>query len=360
MCRSSNLKINLRDLTLAEMKELLQGLGEKPFRAEQVCRWVLAGGARSFAEMTNLSKELRAKLAEVAVISGTTGLARQVSRRGDTVKYLFGLEDGHAVESVLMKHSYGHSACVSTQVGCRMGCQFCASTLEGLVRNLSPGEIYDQVLGIQQDSGERVSHIVIMGAGEPLDNFAAVLKFLENVHAPYGLNIGYRHITLSTCGLVPQLRELARKKLPITLAISLHAPTDELRNRLVPMNRRYPIQELLTACREYIGMTGRRITFEYALLAGVNDGPEQARQLLKLLQGMLCHVNVIPANPVEGRGFTRTPAEKVEAFRSILERGGLNVTVRRELGADIDAACGQLRRRFESREVRRERLEEKS
>ncbi|SHJ95928.1 23S rRNA (adenine(2503)-C(2))-methyltransferase RlmN [Desulforamulus aeronauticus] len=347
MCRSSNDKVNLKNLNLVELKQFFQTLGEKSFRAEQVANWIFARGAVSFEQMSNLSKELRSRLAEVATVSHPNILTKQQSARGDTVKYLFGLTDGHGVESVLMKHSYGNSACVSTQVGCRMGCMFCASTMEGLVRNLSPGEMYDQVLGIQQDSGERVSHIVIMGAGEPLDNYDHVVRFLENINAEYGLNIGYRHITLSSCGLVPKIKELALKKLPITLAISLHAPNDELRNHLVPINRRYPLQELLSACKEYIEITGRRITFEYALLAGVNDGEDQARELVSLVKGLMCHVNLIPANPVQGRGFTRTPPERVEQFRIILEKGGLNVTVRRELGAEIDAACGQLRRRYE-------------
>lgn len=346
MCRNND-KVNLKDLNLVELKKLIQKLGEKPFRAEQVASWVFAKGAVSFDQMSNLSKELRSRLAEVATISNPSILTKQQSTKGDTVKYLFGLTDRHGVESVLMKHSYGNSACVSTQVGCRMGCRFCASTMEGLVRNLSPGEIYDQVLGIQQDTGERVSHIVIMGAGEPLDNYDNVIRFLENINAEYGLNIGYRHITLSTCGLVPKMQELALKKLPITLAISLHAPNNELRNDLVPINRRYPLQELLTACREYIEITGRRITFEYALLSGVNDGEEQAKQLVSLLKGIMCHINLIPVNPVEGRGFERTPPEKIEQFRTILDKGGLNVTVRRELGSEIDAACGQLRRRYE-------------
>ncbi len=347
MCRSSNDKVNLKNLNLVELKQLFQELGEKPFRAEQVANWIFAKGVVSLDQMTNLSKELRSRLAEVATISSPSILTKQQSARGDTVKYLFGLTDGHGVESVLMKHSYGNSACISTQVGCRMGCQFCASTMEGLVRNLSPGEMYDQVLGIQQDSGERVSHLVIMGAGEPLDNYDHVVRFLANINAEYGLNIGYRHITLSSCGLVPKIKELAVKKLPITLAISLHAPNDELRNHLVPINRRYPLQELLAACKEYIEVTGRRITFEYALLAGVNDSEGQARELVSLVKGLMCHVNLIPANPVQGRGFTRTPPERVEQFRIILEKGGLNVTVRRELGAEIDAACGQLRRRYE-------------
>lgn len=353
MCRNSNDKVNLRDLNLAELKKLMLELGEKPFRAAQLASWVFAKGAISFDQMSNLSKELKIRLAEVATVSNPSILTKQQSKRGDTVKYLFGLTDGHGVESVLMKHSYGNSACVSTQVGCRMGCRFCASTMEGLVRNLTAAEIYDQVLGIQQDTGERVSHIVIMGAGEPLDNYDNVIRFLENINAPYGLNIGYRHITLSTCGLVPKIKELAQKKLPITLAISLHAPNNELRNELVPINRRYPLQELIPACKEYSEVTGRRITFEYALLAGVNDDERKAKELISLLKGMMCHINLIPVNPVEGRDFDRTPPEKVEQFRTILDRAGLNVTVRREFGTEIDAACGQLRRRYEQGQGRR-------
>ncbi|MEG6522144.1 23S rRNA (adenine(2503)-C(2))-methyltransferase RlmN [Desulfotomaculum sp. 1211_IL3151] len=347
MPRSITDKVNLRDLNRQEMKEFFLSLGEKPFRADQVCRWVFAQGVTSFAEMTNLPKVLRDKLAEAAKLSQPTILTSQVSAKGDTRKYLFGLSDGNAVECVLMKHSYGNSVCVSTQVGCRMGCFFCASTINGLVRNLTPGEIYDQVMGIQRDTGERVSHIVIMGSGEPLDNYENVMKFLEIVNAEYALNIGYRHITLSTCGLVPKMLELAEKKLPITLAVSLHAPNDELRDQLVPMNRKYNIKQLLAACSEYIKITGRRITFEYALLADVNDSDRHARQLAERLKGLMCHVNLIPANPVEEKGFLRTPPERVESFRNYLEKANLNVTVRRELGTDIDAACGQLRRRFE-------------
>ncbi|CCO07182.1 23S rRNA (adenine(2503)-C(2))-methyltransferase RlmN [Desulforamulus hydrothermalis] len=347
MCRNSNSKVNLKDLNLTELQQLLSQLGEKPFRAEQICRWIFAKGITGFSEMTNLSKELRSKLAELAWLSSPQMAVRRQSADGDTVKYLFTLTDGHAVESVLMKHSYGNAVCVSTQVGCRMGCLFCASTLGGLVRNLSPAEIYDQVLGIQQDSGLRVSHIVIMGTGEPLDNYDNVLKFLANINAPYGLNIGFRHITLSTCGLVPRMRELARKKLPLTLAVSLHAPNDALRDQLVPINRRYKLAQLIEACHDYVNLTGRRITFEYALLAGVNDREEHARQLISLVKGLLCHINLIPANPVQERGFQRSSPAQTERFRAILSRGGLHVTVRREMGGDIDAACGQLRRRYE-------------
>lgn len=337
---------NLKDLTLPEMQVLLEQFGAESFRARQVCTWVLQKGVQSIDEMTNLSKEFRRQLAQAATIKHNRMLTKQVSQRQDTAKYLFALTDGQAVETVLMKHDYGNSVCVSTQVGCRMGCGFCASTMGGLIRNLSPGEIYDQVLGIQNDLGERISHIVIMGSGEPLDNFANTLKFMENIAAPYGLNIGYRHITLSTCGLVPKIKELALKKLPITLAISLHAPNDDLRNRLMPINRRYAIGSVIQACREYIQVTGRRVTFEYSMLAGVNDGINEARQLAGLVQGLLCHVNLIPVNPVPGREYHRTAPERVEKFRQTLETMGVPVTVRRAFGTDIDAACGQLRRRM--------------
>lgn len=335
----------LKDMNLSLLTEFLGRLGEPPYRAGQLARWLFQRGAVSWAEMTDLPQDLRGRLEATARLGGLSVLKKQVSRRGDTTKYLFGLCDGQAVEGVLMTHYYGRSACVSTQVGCRMGCRFCASTLGGLVRQLSAGEIYDQVLAMQRDAGVRVGHVVLMGSGEPLDNFDQVLRFLENITAPYGLNIGYRHITLSTCGLVPRIRELARLRLGLTLAVSLHAPTDELRDRLVPVNRRHPLAELLAACREYAQSTGRRITFEYALLAGVNDAPEQASRLAGLLHGLLCHVNLIPFNPVDERNFRRSVPERVRRFRDILRERGISVTVRRELGADIDAACGQLRRR---------------
>ncbi|MCL6635982.1 MAG: 23S rRNA (adenine(2503)-C(2))-methyltransferase RlmN, partial [Peptococcaceae bacterium] len=338
-------RINLKDLTLPELESFLGGLGAGKYRAGQVARWIFQKGVASFQEMTDISLDLRERLAAAARLSRPEILARQVSKRGDTVKYLFGLGDGRAVESVFMKHGYGRTACVSTQVGCRMGCRLCASGLEGLVRNLSPGEIYDQVLSIQRDLGERVSHVVIMGSGEPLDNYRATLAFIRNIGAPYGLHIGYRHITVSTCGLVPQIRALAEEKLPVTLAVSLHAPNDPLRDTLVPLNRRYPLNELLAACRRYIEAAGRRVTFEYALIAGVNDSPEQAGELGRLLKGMLCHVNLIPANEVLERGVKPSPPKQVEQFKKVLEKMGVNATVRRELGADIDAACGQLRRR---------------
>lgn len=338
-------KINLKDLTLPGLEEFIVNLGGEKYRARQVARWVFKKGAASFQEMTDISLVLRERLAAAAKISRPEILLKKISKEGDTVKYLFGLHDGQAVESVLMKHNYGNSACVSTQVGCRMGCRLCASGLEGLVRNLSAGEIYDQVLGIQHDAGERVSHVVLMGSGEPLDNYEATLTFIKNIAAPYGLNIGYRRITISTCGLVPEIRKLAGEKLPLTLAVSLHAASDSLRDVLVPANKKYPLKDLIAACRDYIKETGRRVTFEYALLAGVNDGKKHAEELGRLLSGMLCHVNLISANPVFERGVKPPPRRVVEIFKKHVEKHGIKVTVRRKLGADIDAACGQLRRR---------------
>lgn len=334
----------LMDLTLTQLQEWVTRQQMPKFRARQIAEWVFQKGVTSFDEMTNLPLELRSRLKQLAYLENYRVIKKQVSGQGETVKYLFELKDGQSVESVLMKHSYGRSVCVSTQVGCRMSCRLCASSLAGLVRNLSPGEIYEQVLAIQRHT-ERISHIVIMGIGEPLDNFDNTLVFLENINASYGLNIGYRHITLSTCGLVPQLRALAERKLPITLAISLHAPNDRLRDYIVPVNKKYPIRELLAACHDYIVLTGRRVSFEYALIAGLNDQIKHAEELADLLKDFLCHINLIPVNPVSERGLQRTPLQQVQRFKEVLEKKNLRVTVRREMGADIDAACGQLRRR---------------
>lgn len=341
----STAKVNLKDLTLPQLEVFFAGMGVEKYRAKQTAEWIFKKGVSKFEEMTNLSKDLRELMAQSAWLSHPEIHTREVSRQGDTIKYLFRLQDGQAVESVFMKHDYGYAACVSTQVGCRMGCRLCASGLEGLIRNLSPGEMYDQVLGIQQDTGERVSRLVLMGSGEPLDNYRATLDFITNITAVYGLNISGRHITISTCGLVPAIRELAAEKLALTLAVSLHAPEDTLRNTLVPINKKYPIKELMAACRDYAGTTGRRVTFEYALMAGINDSREQALQLARLLEGMLCHVNLIPANPVVERGVVPAAQAQVALFRDVLERCGISATVRRKLGADINAACGQLRRR---------------
>lgn len=339
-------KINLKDLTLPELIVLSRKLGTEQYRAKQIASWIFQKGAKSFDEMTNLPQDFRNHLAAVAVTGHLKIMAKQVSRSRDAIKYLFEMVDGQAVESVLMKHNYGHSACVSTQVGCRMGCRLCASGLEGLVRNLSPGEIYGQIIGMQKDYGERVSHVVVMGSGEPLDNYGATLTFIKNITATYGLNIGQRHVTVSTCGLVPRIKELAGEKLAITLAVSLHAPDDYLRDMLVPVNKKYPLRELMAACRDYAVRTGRRVTFEYALLAGLNDSREHAVKLGRLLAGMLCHVNLIPVNPVPERCVGPPSKLQVELFQNTLASMGMTATIRRGLGADIDAACGQLRRRI--------------
>ena len=339
--------LQLKGMTLAELKELLAGWGEPTYRATQIMEWLYQRAAASFDEMTNLPKSLRERLEASCSMEAVRLEERQESRQG-TVKYLFNLADGQAIETVLMPHDYGNSVCVTTQVGCRMGCTFCASTIGGVARNCSVGEMMDQVVFVQREllpKGERVSSVVLMGAGEPLENYESVLTFIRLLGDPLGMGIGMRHITLSTSGIVPGIRRLAAEDLPITLAVSLHAPNDELRNGLVPLNRRYPIAELLQAGWEYLASTGRRLTFEYILIQGVNDSLAAARELARLMRGHLAHVNLIPANPVLERGVDRTPPEQVAAFARVLEQAGVPVTVRREMGADIDAACGQLRRR---------------
>lgn len=334
-------------LTREELAGALAELGEPPYRAGQVMEWAYRRGARDFSAMTNLPKRLREGLTAVARVGRLTPVTVQRSREDGTAKVLLRLDDGETVEAVLLPHDYGVSACVSSQVGCAMGCAFCASTRNGLKRNLTAGEMVAEVLEVQALAGPetRVSHVVIMGTGEPLLNLDEVLRFLHLLHAEEGLGISYRNLTLSTCGLVPEMRRLASEGLPLTLAVSLHAPNDELRSRLMPVNRRYPLAELLPACAEYGRVTGRRVTFEYALIAGVNDRPHQARELAGRLKGMLCHVNLIPLNAVPETGLERSSPERVEEFRSILAEAGIPVTVRREMGADIEAACGQLRRR---------------
>ncbi len=339
-------KLNLKSLTYQELTSYLAGLGEPVFRARQIWQWLWQKGATDFEAMSNLSKALREKLAQTAWIGHLKVLAKQVSTLDRTTKYLFELPDGETVESVLMYHKYGLSVCVSTQVGCQMACRFCASTLGGLVRNLAAWEIYDQVLRIQLEAGERVGSVVIMGSGEPLENYRNVLDFIRLMISPEGLHLGQRHITLSTCGVVPKLYQLAQEDLDITLSISLHATSNEVRNEIMPVNRQYPLETLLQACVDYITTTKRRITFEYALLAGVNDSKAEAQRLARLLKGMLCHVNLIPVNPVAGRGFTKPAGERVREFQQTLATYGIETTVRRELGTDIDAACGQLRRRM--------------
>jgi len=336
---------SIRDLSLAEIEQAAATMGMAKYRVAQIADWVHKKGITSFAEMTNLSAKLRDKLASRFSPGGVSVVERRISRDGATEKYLLKLKDGQAVESVLMQYSYGISACISTQVGCRMGCSICASGLEGLVRNLSPGEILDQIWVMQRHSGKRVKSIVLMGSGEPLDNYDSTVKFLELVNAEYGLNVGYRHITLSTCGIVPRIYELAKLRLPITLAVSLHAPNDQLRNELIPVNRSYPLGDLIPACGTYAETTGRRVSFEYALLHKKNDLRRHAVELTGLLKGIHCHINLIPVNPVPERGVERSNPNSVREFKAVVEDAGYPVTLRRELGLDIDAACGQLRRR---------------
>ena len=336
--------IDLKDLEYTELEPFFVEMGEPRFRAKQVFEW-LHRGVRSFDGMTNLSKATRAKLAEKSFISTLSIREKYISKLDGTIKYLFELQDGNCIESVVMRYKHGITICISSQVGCRMGCGFCASTIGGLYRNLTPGELLNQVIFAQEDIGERISNIVMMGIGEPLDNYGNVIKFLHNVNHPAGLNIGYRHISLSTCGLVDKIYELARENLPVTLSVSLHAPNDAIRSQIMPVNRRFPIAELMRACRAYIETTTRRISFEYALIAGVNDSLEQAEELARLVKGMLCHVNLIPVNKVEERQYEKSKAQTVRGFQQRLLDLGVNATVRRELGSDISASCGQLRKK---------------
>jgi len=340
--------INLKDLTIEELKDFLVSLGEKPFRAKQIFSW-LHKGVEGFDEMTDISVSLRNKLSEVSYISTLKIVRKLESKIDNTKKYLFELEDGNRVESVVMYYKHGITICISCQVGCRMGCKFCASTIGGLVRSLSPGEILDQIIFAVKDIGERISNIVMMGIGEPLDNYNNVIKFLRNVNDENGINIGYRHISLSTCGLVPKILELMKLEIPLTLSISLHAPTDDIRKTIMPVNNAYSTDELIAACREYASYTKRRISFEYALIHGVNDSVDTAQILAKKLKGMLCHVNLIPVNKVEESGFEKPSKERINKFMSVLEHYGITVTVRRELGSDINASCGQLRRKESER-----------
>ncbi|MBQ9618828.1 MAG: 23S rRNA (adenine(2503)-C(2))-methyltransferase RlmN [Oscillibacter sp.] len=334
--------LDLKSMTPEELSEALSRMGEPSFRGRQLFQW-LARGAKSFDEMSNLPKSLRDKLRENAVLS-PPGIARkQVSQLDGTIKYLWELSDGNCVESVLMRYHHGNTVCVSSQAGCRMGCAFCASTIAGKARDLTPGEILDQVLFTSLDAGAAVSNVVLMGIGEPLDNFDAVLKFLELINHPDGLNIGMRHISLSTCGLIPGIRRLADLRLQLTLSVSLHAPDNETRSRLMPVNRTYDVEALFAACQDYFRRTGRRISFEYALIDGVNDHDWQAERIAERLRGMPAHVNLIPLNRVTERSLR--PSRRMGEFQALLERLGVTVTVRRSLGGDIDASCGQLRRR---------------
>ena len=337
--------MNLKNLTLPELAETIKALGQPPFRAKQVYSW-LHKGVRSYEEMTNLPKNLRDRLGENYPIQAPTVVRRQESRKDGTIKYLWQLSDGNCVETVLMRYHYGNTVCISTEVGCRMGCAFCASTLGGLVRRLEPFEMLDQVLFTQVDSGLPISHIVLMGIGEPLDNFDNVMRFLELVNSAEGMNISMRHISLSTCGLVPKIDELAKRNLQLTLSVSLHAPNDGIRDTIMPVNKLYPSQELIDACRRYYEATSRRISFEYAMIGGINDSRENAKELIRRMKGLPCHFNLIPLNHVEESPLKPSTREAVAAFQKTLESGGIPATVRRTLGGDIDASCGQLRRKY--------------
>ena len=335
---------NIKDYNLEELKDELVALGEKKYRAEQIFKWLYIDKVKEFDDMTNLSIELRNKLKENYEICNYKILKKQESTDG-TKKYLFDVLDGNAIETVLMQYHHGKTICVSSQIGCKMGCKFCASTGIQFVRNLSVGEIVEQILAVEQDIGEKISNIVFMGIGEPFDNYDNVMKAIRIINNQKGLNIGARHISVSTSGLVPRIYDFANEDLQCTLSISLHATSNEKRSSMMPVNQRYPIEELMTACKDYISKTNKRISFEYALAKDNNDNLEDAKELVKLLKGMLCHVNLIPINKIENGKFTKSTNENIIKFRDYLNENGIVATIRRELGSDIDAACGQLRRK---------------
>lgn len=336
--------INIFDLEFDELKNEITKLGEPAFRAKQVWQWIYQG-TESFDDMTNLPKPFRDKLKGLFYIGGVSIVKKLVSQKDGTRKYLLALRDGKVVESVLMKYHYGNSICLSTQIGCRMGCSFCASSKLGIDRNLTTGEMIAQVIGVQRDLGEKISHMVLMGIGEPFDNYDNVVRFLRRMNLPDTLNISFRKMTVSTCGLVPEILRFAEEDFPVNLSISLHAPNDEIRKSIMPIARKYSIDKILDACHIYTQKTGRRVTFEYTLIKDINDKDEHAKELGQRLSGLLCHVNLIPVNAVEGTGYSKSERERVENFKRIVEKYGLPVTVRRELGSDIAASCGQLRKR---------------
>lgn len=340
-------KKDIKSFTIEELKkEVEENLGEKAFRAKQLYQWLHEKLADNFDEMTNLPAAFREKLKEEYFLTSLKKLDVKISAIDGTRKYLFGLSDGNVIESVWMKYKHGNSVCISSQVGCRMGCRFCASTLDGLERNLLPSEMLDQIYQIQKDTGERVSNVVVMGSGEPMDNYDNLLKFIRLLSSEGGLNISQRNITVSTCGIVPGIRRFADEGLSVTLALSLHAPNDEVRKTLMPVANSYPLSEVMAACHEYFEKTGRRLTFEYSLVKGVNDNLDEARALVKLIKHQNGHVNLIPVNPIKERDYVQSNREAIEVFKNYLEKNGINVTIRREMGRDINGACGQLRKSY--------------
>lgn len=343
---SNNDREDIKSLTLSELKEQMESMGEKPFRAKQMYEWMHKKLVTEYEEMTNIPAALADKCRERYSYTVLETVRVQESKADGTKKYLFKLADGNMVESIWMRYKHGNSVCISSQVGCRMGCRFCASTLDGLERNLLPSEMLEQIYAMIRHTGERVSNVVVMGSGEPMDNYDNLLRFIELLTDENGLHISQRNITVSTCGIVPGIRSLAERKLQITLAISLHAATDEKRRQLMPIARTYPLEELLEACTYYFEQTGRRITFEYSLVKGVNDTDEDAGKLAALIGHLNCHVNLIPVNPIKERDYVRTERRAVEAFKNSLEKYEIGVTIRRGVGRDIDGACGQLRRRY--------------
>ncbi len=338
--------IDIKSLEISELEKFILEIGEAKFRAKQIYEWLHKKLVLNFDEMSNLSLSLKGKLKTLAHITSIKEELVRISKLDDTRKYLFELEDGNIIESVLMKYKHGNSVCISSQVGCRMGCTFCASTIDGLVRNLTAAEMLDQVYSIQKSLGERISNIVIMGSGEPMDNYYNIVKFVRLITSSDGLNISQRNITISTCGIVPRMRKLAEEGLQVTLALSLHAPNDEIRRNLMPIAKTYSIEDILSACSYYFEKTGRRVSYEYSLVRGVNDNKEEARRLIELLKHMKGHINLIPVNPVEERDYKESSKKAIYEFKNELERNGLNVTIRREMGRDIDGACGQLRRHY--------------
>ena len=338
--------MDIRSMTLEELKKAMAELGEKPFRAKQIYEWLHVKLAESYDEMSNVSKALRQKLADHYELYPLQVIEVQTSKIDGTKKFLFGLSNNHVVESVWMKYHHGNSVCISSQVGCRMGCRFCASAIGGLYRNLTPAEMLGQIYAIQKITGERVSNVVVMGTGEPFDNYENLVQFLHMLTDENGLNISQRNITVSTCGIVPGIRKFAEEDMQVTLALSLHASDNEKRKELMPIAYKYHLDEVMEACRYYFEKTGRRMTYEYSLVAGVNDTPQDAARLTALLKGQNCHVNLIPVNPIKERDYVQPDNTAILSFKNRLEKNGINATVRREMGRDIDGACGQLRRKY--------------